>query len=87
MTPAGIEPATFRFVAQPLNHCATAVPEWSTKSEKKVAQTEGKASAAVCWLRPRIPIGSLPFTSSGVVLLHISNNLVSDSYILSPKKG
>ena len=27
MTPAGIEPATFRFVAQHLNHRATAVPE------------------------------------------------------------
>ena len=26
MTPAGKEPATFRFVAQHLNHCATAVP-------------------------------------------------------------
>ena len=26
MTLAGIEPATFRFVAQHLNHCATAVP-------------------------------------------------------------
>ena len=26
MTPAGIETATFRFVAQHLNHCATAVP-------------------------------------------------------------
>jgi hypothetical protein len=25
LTPAGIEPATFRFVAQNLNHCATAV--------------------------------------------------------------
>jgi len=30
LTPAGIEPATFRFVAQRRNHCATAVPinEW-----------------------------------------------------------
>jgi hypothetical protein len=28
LTPAGIEPATFRFVAQHLNHCATAVPHW-----------------------------------------------------------
>jgi len=29
MTLSGIEPATFRFVAQHLNHCATAVPqEW-----------------------------------------------------------
>ena len=27
MTPSGIEPATFRFVAQPLNHCATAVTD------------------------------------------------------------
>ena len=26
MTPAGIEPATFRFVMQRLNHCVTAVP-------------------------------------------------------------
>ena len=26
MAPSGIEPATFRFVAQHLNHCATAVP-------------------------------------------------------------
>jgi len=24
LTPAGIEPATFRFVAQHINHCATA---------------------------------------------------------------
>ena len=32
MTPAGIEPATFRFVAQHLNHYATAVPsEYSNK--------------------------------------------------------
>jgi len=27
MTPSGIEPATFRFVVQRLNHCATAVPQ------------------------------------------------------------
>ena len=26
LTPAGIEPATFRFAAQHLKHCATAVP-------------------------------------------------------------
>jgi len=27
LTPAGIEAATFRFVAQHLDHCATAVPK------------------------------------------------------------
>ena len=27
LIPAGIEPATFRFVAQHLNRCATAVPD------------------------------------------------------------
>jgi len=30
MTPTGIEPATFRFVAQNLNHCATAVGMYVT---------------------------------------------------------
>jgi len=28
MTPAGVEPATFQFVAQYLNHCATAKTRW-----------------------------------------------------------
>ena len=27
VTPDGIEPATYRFVAQHLNHCVTAVPD------------------------------------------------------------
>ena len=35
MTPAGIEPATFRLVAQRLNHCATAVPKHTTYSERE----------------------------------------------------
>jgi len=34
MTPAGIEPVTFRSVAQHLNHCATAVGENNTESDK-----------------------------------------------------
>ena len=31
LTPAGIEPATFRFVAQHLNHCATAPEQVDTQ--------------------------------------------------------
>ena len=34
MTPAWIEPATFRFVAQHLNHCATAVPKKHVETDK-----------------------------------------------------
>ena len=33
MTPSGIEPATFQFVAQHLNHCATTVPNWNEYQE------------------------------------------------------
>jgi len=32
MTPSGIEPATFRFAVQRLNHCATAIPSRSSSS-------------------------------------------------------
>jgi len=43
MTPAGIEPATFQFVAQHLNCCATAVP----------LNTENSAIMAV-WMKPSL---------------------------------
>jgi hypothetical protein len=36
MTPSGIEPATFWFVAQYLNHCATAVPLMGYKAHISV---------------------------------------------------
>jgi len=39
LTPAGIEPATFRFVAQHLNHCATAVPNSEGTAVKKKNRT------------------------------------------------
>ena len=34
LTQPGIEPATFRFVAQHLNHCATAAPAPSSAESK-----------------------------------------------------
>jgi len=37
LTLAGIEPETFRFVAQHLNHCATAVPKQVRGKEQIVA--------------------------------------------------
>ena len=42
LTPAGIEPTTFRFVAQNLNHCATAVPTYRPFTRSK----------ACSWLPP-----------------------------------
>jgi hypothetical protein len=38
MTTSGIEPATFRFVAQHLNHCATAVPTDKTNKVPNVGE-------------------------------------------------
>jgi hypothetical protein len=36
MTPSGIDPATFRFVTQCLNHCATSsVSQYEMKDRKK----------------------------------------------------
>jgi hypothetical protein len=40
MTRSGIEPATFRFVAQYLNHCATAVPILVAKVKKKIESSK-----------------------------------------------
>ena len=63
MTPAGIEPATFRFVAQRLNHCATAVPIFSllpiTKSQLVHKKCELKihkptSSSTKLWLRSMV---------------------------------
>jgi len=45
LTPAGIEPATFRFVVQHLNHCATAT-ETSTRNISGVG-VGGKGSRYV----------------------------------------
>jgi hypothetical protein len=40
MTPSGIEPATFQFVAQYLKHCTTAVPRWGKEgSDGKKTKT------------------------------------------------
>jgi len=42
MTPAGIEPATFRFVTQHLNHCATALPNRNEYQEYFLEDEDGR---------------------------------------------
>ena len=50
MTPSGIEPATFRFVAQHLNHCATAVPQDICIFCKTVRLASGPTQLSVEWV-------------------------------------
>ena len=50
LTPAGIEPATFRFVAQHLNHCATAVL-FPGKRPRNYYTGVGWAPGPVRWVR------------------------------------
>ena len=51
MTPAGIEPVIFRFVAQHLNHCATAVPAPHNVEKHTNADVTMQWSTAVYELR------------------------------------
>ena len=66
MTPAGIVPATFRFVAQHLNHCATAGsgPEGSSKLRFPDFMTTAQVGGKVVSLkhRPPLPPGNPPGT-------------------------
>jgi len=78
LTPAGIEPATFRFVAQHLNHCATAVPKIQGKGKDILARPWGFQEAEASRIsrqsahgvgkvvcpkhRPPIPPGNIPGT-------------------------
>jgi len=64
---AGIEPATFRFVTQHLNHCATAVPSGPEGSRKlrfpdimTTAQDGGKVVSLPH--RPPLSPGNTPGT-------------------------
>ena len=76
MTPSGIEPATFRFIAQHLNHCATA----SFCSIKTKKTTHHILSLVLCilehssgyfiswWQIPRCALGKFSFVVTTSVL-------------------
>jgi len=53
MTPAGIEPATFGFVTQDLNHCATEV----SYSGLGIENLSAKAIQLQAWTGQRVPGG------------------------------
>jgi len=83
MTPYGIEPATFRFVTQHLNHCATAVPNRNEYQEYFLGCKGGRCvGLATCHLHVLIVLkyGSLNLlepsapvqTCNGIALLYPS---------------
>ena len=71
MTPFGIEPGTFRFVAQHLNHCATVVLKQSKVDTEKYNR-----------LTPNDPyIGrTAPLTSKRCVLYIYSTNMCTEYF-------
>ena len=68
LIPSGIELATFRFVAQHLNHCTTAVPKFCT-AVPNICQSS--AQRFLCHLAvPRILRCSLGFWKTSATLLY-----------------
>jgi len=91
ITPAGIEPATFRFVAQHLNHCATAVPEtWSACRIISYMwhfcfRVQPALLSAVCSLSRRIDAWRYSDVSERKVGSVIMNGVLGREYCLTLK--
>ena len=78
LTPAGIKPATFRFVAQHLNCCATAVPNYMRAAEIKQFRPSGVPVIVAFTCVGRLPAhnndrGCLPPLSTTLVILALKN--------------
>jgi hypothetical protein len=74
MKPSGIEPATFRFIAQYLNHCATiSGPHWKYVPGCAKYEFSGKS---LQWKPRYSQEGSLLFKESTLNLSPILNELV-----------
>jgi hypothetical protein len=85
VTPSGIEPATFRFVAQNLNHCATAVPHCEdTVDISNVRLWVRKARKSGGNLEPnnRLLFGR-PVTAQHYVNSHIFDELIRQNRRIS----
>ena len=72
MTPSGIEPTTFGFVAQHLNHCATAVPG---KAKDILQNTDISPYNALQATLPFWNLGAVPVLLRTSFSLHFSPSL------------
>jgi hypothetical protein len=80
MTPSGIEPAAFRFVAQYLNHCATAVPGLVTASNwsKFISYREGKEAGTTLTNTNKLVFCAVHRASNFSLIIEYKTALVMD---------
>jgi hypothetical protein len=64
VTPAGIEPAIFRFIAQHLNHCTTAVPRHYYVARQISFKTDESSVKIDRWALPQLKSQALRLTCS-----------------------
>ena len=85
LIPAGIEPATFRFVAQHLNHCATADSDWATTWKTKGSRFDSlyRKDSFLLFKLPSLtvettifffPVALRPDTDQGLLILEVSRS-------------
>jgi hypothetical protein len=82
MIPSGIEPATFRFVAQYLNHCATISGPHSTASSAVIIPTT--LARMVVTLQPHLPPKFLfvPRNTAHHTWVVVLQNVIHYSYVI-----
>ena len=88
MKKSGIEPATFRFVVQHLNHCATAVPLytiWQSRSQWPRRLRRRSVAARLLRLWVRIPPGAWMFVCCDCCVL--SGRGLCDELITRPEES
>ena len=83
MTPSGIEPATFRFVAQHLNHCATAVPSFFNICIVEIITKWQKEDITGIPLSKHQQLLTLLFANDQAIISNAEGNLEKPAYKLN----
>ena len=86
LTPAGIEPATFRFVAQHINYCATAVPSEELYSDFKARGLYGLKLPKQNLVLKCVFVGRAKMIKRQALVKLQTNNFSLNQIILIPQK-